>query len=130
MTEYAELHCRQFFSLLDGASSPEALVARAKILGLRGLALTDHDSLAGAVRFWRAAQNAELHALIGAEVTLEDGHHLTLLAENQQGYANLCQLISASRMDHLLDDTEAWLGKVEPALSWSRLDGLSAGLIA
>ena len=70
---------------------------RAAALGLAGLALTDHDSLAGAVRFHRAAQDAGLHPVIGAEVTLADGHHLTLLAENQTGYTNLCRMITASR---------------------------------
>ena len=67
---YAELHCHSFFSLLDAASSPEELVFRAQSLGLHALALTDHDSLAGAVRFWTAAQQVGLHAIIGAEVTL------------------------------------------------------------
>jgi error-prone DNA polymerase len=51
---YAELHCHSYFSLLDGASSPEELATRAGELGLTALALTDHDSLAGAVRFWNA----------------------------------------------------------------------------
>lgn len=96
--EYAELHCHSYFSLLDGVSSPEALVTRAKELGLAGLALTDHDSLAGAVRFWKAAQSAGLHAVIGAEATMSDGSHLTLLAENQRGYANLCRLLTISHM--------------------------------
>ncbi|MEZ4677302.1 MAG: PHP domain-containing protein [Caldilineaceae bacterium] len=53
---YAELHCHSYFSLLEGASSPEALVMEGKRLGLSALALTDHHSLAGSVRFWRAAQ--------------------------------------------------------------------------
>ena len=98
---YAELHCHSTFSLLDGASSPEALVAQAQVLGLRALALTDHDSLAGAVRFYTAAQAAGLHAVIGTELTLDhDGEetHLTLLAETQQGYANLCRLITQAHL--------------------------------
>jgi error-prone DNA polymerase len=110
MTEpvgYAELHCHSYYSLLDASSSPEALVARAAELGLTALALTDHDSLAGAVRAWRAAQRAGLPLILGAEVTLEDGHHLTLLAETQAGYANLCRLITASRLDQMADG--CWL---------------------
>ncbi len=148
-TAYAELHCHSYFSLLDGASSPESLVSQAKTLGLTALALTDHDSLAAAVRFWAAAQRAQLHAVIGAEVTLEDGHHLTLLAETQTGYANLCQLITASRLDQVsgrgdgdgkgdsddertlsLSKGKAWPGKVEPSLTWQRLAQHSAGIIA
>lgn len=127
---YAELHCHSYFSLLDGASSPEALIAEAKRLGVSALALTDHDSLAGAVRFWRAAQQQGVHAIFGAEVTLSGGHHLTLLAETQEGYGNLCRLISAARLDHLPGDEDAlWPGKLNPALSWERLAQYRQGLI-
>ena len=91
-TAYAELHCHSAFSFLDGSTSPEALVTQAKALGLSALALTDHDTLAGAMRFWMAAKAAHLNAIIGAEITLEGGQHLTLLAETQRGYANLCRL--------------------------------------
>jgi hypothetical protein len=54
----------------------------------RALALTDHDGLIGAVEFWRAAREQGIRPLIGAEVTLAHGSHLTLLAETQAGYAN------------------------------------------
>lgn len=132
---YAELHCHSYFSLLDGASSPEDLVSQAVALGLHSLALTDHDSLAGAIRFWKAAQQARLHAVIGAELTMEDGCHLTLLAENQAGYANLCRLITASRVaqvgewsSHAAQST--WSGKVAPALEWQQLEAHAQGLVA
>lgn len=129
MTEYAELHAHSWFSLLDAASSPEALVERAREVGLHSLALTDHDSLAGAVRFSQAAKRANLHGIIGAEVTLEHGCHLTLLAETQTGYANLCRLITAGRLDSLSPDDE-WAGKTEPSLRWGRLAEHTRGLIA
>jgi len=124
MTEYAELHCHSYFSLLDGASSPEALVTRAHEIGVRALALTDHDSLAGAIRFWTAAKRVGLPAIIGAEVTMADGCHLTLLAETQKGYANLCKLLTAARMEK-----SAGAGKVPPALAWSILANHTTGLI-
>ncbi len=133
---YAELHCHSYYSLLDGASSPEALVEQAKHLGLTALALTDHDSLAGTVRFRMAAQAADLHSVIGAELTLENGHHLTLLAETQAGYANLCQLITQSRLAQLpeiISDEivpEAWPGKIAPRLRWETLARHHQGLIA
>lgn len=128
MIEYAELHCHSYYSLLDGASSPEALVEQATALGLAALALTDHDNLIGAVRFDRAAQRAGLHGVIGAEVTLADGRHLTLLAENGQGYANLCKLITLARLGQVAADGE-WLGKVTPALGWDALAEHRQGLI-
>jgi error-prone DNA polymerase len=97
-TEYVELHCHSYYSLLDGASSPERLVERAAALGYPALALTDHNGLYGVVRFWQAAREHGLKALVGAEVGLADGSHLTLLAETQRGYANLCRLISAGQL--------------------------------
>ncbi|RME81669.1 MAG: PHP domain-containing protein, partial [Caldilineae bacterium] len=67
--KYVELHTHSYYSLLDGASSPEALLARAKELSMPALALTDHDNLYGAVRFWQAAREWDIQPIIGAEVT-------------------------------------------------------------
>ncbi|MBX7214048.1 MAG: error-prone DNA polymerase, partial [Thermoflexales bacterium] len=129
---YAELHAHSYFSLLDAPSSPEALVAEARALGLRALALTDHDSLAGASRFWTAAQAAALPAIIGVELTLEDESHLTLLAENAQGYASLCRLVSTAHGGtfEAVDADAPWPGKQPPRTPWARLGELNAGLIA
>ena len=99
---YCELHCHSVFSLLDGASEPEALVARAKSLGMHALALTDHDDLGGAVRFAQAAREAEIGGIIGGELTLaidDQPTHLVLLAESREGYGNLASLITRGRMD-------------------------------
>lgn len=62
---YAELHCHSYYSLLDGASSPEDLVATGVEKGLAALALTDHDNVSGAVRFATATRRAGLHAIFG-----------------------------------------------------------------
>jgi len=97
-SEYVELHCHSHYSLLNGGSSPESLVERAAELGYPTLALTDHNGLYGAVRFWQAAKERGIKPIIGAEVTLDSGRHLTLLAETQRGYANLCRLISAGQL--------------------------------
>lgn len=95
--EYIELHCHSNYSLLDGAAHPEALVERAAELGMSALALTDHDALYGAVRFAQAAQNQGIKPIFGAELTLSDDHHLTVLVENKAGWHNLCWLISQAR---------------------------------
>jgi len=95
---YTELHCHSYYSLLDGASSPAALLERAGALGMPALALTDHDGLIGAVEFWRAARERGIRPVIGAEVTLAHGSHLTLLAETPAGYANLSRLISVGQL--------------------------------
>ena len=98
VSEYVELHCHSCFSLLDGASTPEALLDQALKLEMGALALTDHDGLYGAVRFTMAARERGLRPILGAEVTLENGHHLLLLAENRDGYRNLCWLISRAQL--------------------------------
>jgi len=87
MTEYVELHAHSYFSLLDGASSPEALVTRAAELGMPALALTDHDAVYGAVRFVKAARERGIKPILGAEITLYDDSHLTLLVRNQTGWS-------------------------------------------
>jgi error-prone DNA polymerase len=97
MTDYIELHTHSYFSLLDGASPPEDLVTRAAELGMPALGLTDHDAVYGAVRFTRAAEAQGVRPILGAELTLHDDSHLTLLVRDAQGWANLCTLISAAR---------------------------------
>jgi len=93
---YAELHCHSYYSFHDGASSLEELMVRAKELGYRALAVTDHDNLCGAMRFAQLAKSLEIKGIIGAELTLKGGHHLTLLAKDRLGYGNLCRLITAA----------------------------------
>ncbi|MBC5804774.1 MAG: error-prone DNA polymerase [Candidatus Eremiobacter antarcticus] len=118
---YAELHAHSNFTLLDGASHPEELVHRAKELELCGIALTDRDALYGAVRFAQAGRDEDIPAIIGAELTLDDGSHLVLLAENTSGYANLSQLISRARLDH---------PRGQPCTSYDLLARHAGGLIA
>jgi len=119
-SNYVELHCHSNFSLLDGASHPEDLVSRAVELDMPALALTDHNGLYGAIRFYNACLKASIKPVIGAEMTLENGHHLTLLAKNNAGYSNLCRLITASQLEH---------GKGNPALSLENLARHSSDLI-
>ncbi|MBD3258298.1 DNA polymerase III subunit alpha [candidate division GN15 bacterium] len=99
---YVELHCHSNFSFLDGASHPEELVARAAELGYPALAITDHNGLYGAVRFHQAARDHGIKPIIGAEITLDNDtdndHHLTLLAIDYRGYANLSQMLAAAQL--------------------------------
>ncbi len=118
---YAELHAHSNFTLLDGGSHPEELIATAAGLGLSGIALTDRDSLAGAVRFAQAGREDDVAAIIGAELTLEDRTHLIVLAEDKTGYGNLSRLISRARLDNK---------RGEPVTSYERLAQYSQGLIA
>jgi error-prone DNA polymerase len=120
MRSYVELHCHSNFSLLDGASHPEALVSRAADLGMPALALTDRNGLYAAIRFYKACLKANIKPVIGAEMTLENGNRLTLLAKNNAGYSNLCGLITRAQLEHR---------KGSPAFSLETLVRHSGGLI-
>lgn len=91
---YAALHNHSYYSLLDSLMAPEEIVAAARASGMRAVGLVDRDTLAGAVQFYKKARAAGLHAVIGSEVTLEDGSALALLVQNARGYANLCRLLT------------------------------------
>lgn len=118
---YVELHAHSCYSLLDGASQPEALVSRAAELGMSSLALTDHNAVYGVHRFLDAAQKSGVKPILGAELTLEGGCHLTLLVKDQAGWHNLCYLIS--RAQHHAPKGQAMLPPGE-------LEGCTQGLIA
>ena len=96
MARYVELHAHSAYSFLDGASQPEELAARAADLGYEALALTDHDGVYGSLEFAQAAKWFGVRAITGAEVTLVDASHITLLVESRQGYANLCRLLTTA----------------------------------
>src|SRR5215467_8840899 len=96
---YVELHAHSAYSFLDGASRPEELAARAAELGYEALALTDHDGVYGSLEFAHAAKALGVRAITGAEVSLADGSHVTLLVESRQGYANLCRILTAAHAE-------------------------------
>src|SRR4051794_41365646 len=93
---YVELHLHSCFSFLDGASHPVEMAAAAARLGHATLALTDQDGLHGAMEHSQACKSLGIRPITGAEVTLDDGSHLTLLCEDATGYRNLCLLLTRS----------------------------------
>jgi len=98
--DYVELRCRSAFSFLDGASLPEDLVAAAATGDHDELALADRDGVYGAPRFFAAARKAGLRPIVGAEISLAAGAPpVVLLVEDRRGYQNLCQLITAAKVD-------------------------------
>jgi error-prone DNA polymerase len=109
---YVELHCHSAFSFLDGASHPVELAAAAAEQGHSALAITDHDGLHGAMEMTQALKPLGVRSITGAELTLDDGSHLTLLCESRTGYSNLCRLISRAH-----ERTRRWTreGWSEPA---------------
>src|SRR3954451_9183713 len=106
---YVELHCHSAYSFLDGASHPAELASAAAELGYPALALTDHDGLHGAMEIAQALKPLGVRPITGAEVTLQDGSHLTLLCENKEGYSNLCRPLTVAHKH-----TRAWSRKRDP----------------
>ena len=78
-SRYVELHCHSAFSFLDGASHPVELASAAAEQGHQALALTDHDGLHGAIEMAQALRPLGVRPNTGAELTLKDSTHLTLL---------------------------------------------------
>ncbi|SVB59662.1 uncharacterized protein METZ01_LOCUS212516, partial [marine metagenome] len=103
---YVELHCHSNYSFHSGASFIHELLSRASSLGYSSLAITDNDNLCGAMEFSRTASSMGVRPIIGAEITLTDGYHVTILAENKYGYRNLCRLISMAKMSEEGQDSE------------------------
>src|SRR5204863_4914979 len=125
-SSYVELHAHSAYSFLDGASLPEELALRAAELGYGALALTDHDGVYGSLEFARAATAFGVRPITGAEVTLADGAHVTLLVESAAGYANLCRLLTAAHSGTRLPGKEREL--LDPSLEQSALEERHDGL--
>jgi len=105
---FVHLHVHTEYSLLDGASRIGKLVRRAKELGQTAIAITDHGVMYGAVDFYKAAKAEGITPIIGCEVYVaprtrfdrvyerdSEARHLILLCRNEEGYRNLCALVSA-----------------------------------
>lgn len=97
---FTHLHVHSYYSFLDGASSPATLLEKAGLLGMSSLALTDHNRLTGVIRFYDKARAAGIKPIIGAEVDLDGGYHLTLLCKDRDGYRNLCHLLTEAHRLH------------------------------
>jgi error-prone DNA polymerase len=125
---YVELHAHSSYSFLDGASLPEELAVQAAELGYGALALTDHDGVYGSLEFAHAAKYFGVRPITGAELTLADRSHVTVLVETQQGYANLCRLITAAHA-HTRPEGRESQPPADPALDQALLEELNDGLV-
>ena len=107
---FTHLHVHTEYSLLDGSNKIQEYVNRVKELGMDSAAITDHGVMYGVIDFYRAARAAGINPVLGCEVYVAPGsrfdreigsgddryYHLVLLAENNQGYANLMKIVSKS----------------------------------
>ena len=130
--DFVHLHVHSEYSLLDGACRVKELVKRAKELGMPAVALTDHGTLGGAVKFYRAAEEEGIKPIIGLELYVatdrhsragvkERNAHLTLLARDETGYKNLVKLSTTAYLEGYY---------YKPRADWELLGQHHEGLIA
>ena len=121
-TVYAELHAHSAFSFLDGASLPDELATAAARARLRRRSRSPTTTgLSGSMEFAQAAKGLGLKAIHGAEVDLDDGRHLTLLVDTQEGWRNLCRILTRAHA-HTRDQ-----GEPPPASRWRRSRSMPPG---
>jgi len=109
---FVHLHVHTEYSLLDGASRIGSLVQRAKELNMPAIAITDHGTMYGIVDFYKQAKKQGIKPIIGCEVYVaprsrrernmvegEAYYHLVLLAETDEGYRNLIELVSRANTE-------------------------------
>jgi error-prone DNA polymerase len=118
---FVHLHVHSQYSFLDGASSLDRLLEKAKALGMPVMALTDHNRLTGAIKFYEKAKAIGIKPIIGAEIDLEGGYHLTLLCRDMKGYSNLCRLLTEAHLSNR---------RRQPATTREMLVKFHTGLIA
>jgi DNA polymerase-3 subunit alpha len=126
---FVHLHVHSEYSILDGACRIPDLVARAAELEMPAVSLTDHGSMAGAVQLFKAARGTGVKPLVGCEVYVTDDRraltkgnaHLTLLAADEAGYANLIKLSSLGYLEGYY---------YKPRVDWELLERHSGGLVA
>ena len=118
---YIELHACSAFSFLRGGSFPEQLAQVAAELEMPAMALLDRNGVYGAQRFSVAAREHNVCAIIGCELSMEDGSVLPVLVENRTGYKNLCELLTDA---HLRSE------KGKCAVRWNELPKFAEGLVA
>lgn len=112
MSQFVHLHVHTEFSLLDGLSKIPKLVTQAKIMGMPAIAMTDHGSLYGAIKFYKECKAEGINPIIGCEMYIakrslkdkETGkdneyYHLTVLARDEEGYRNLMKLVTIAHLE-------------------------------
>lgn len=118
---FVHLHVHSEASFGDGVATAAQLAEAAHRRGAPAMAITDHNGLYGALRFYQSCAAAGVKPILGAEVVTEDGFHIVLLAETLGGYTNLC---------HLISEMHAARGRPNLHTSNQALEEHSEGLIA
>ncbi|MFO7161589.1 MAG: PHP domain-containing protein, partial [[Clostridium] cellulosi] len=133
MQDFVHLHLHSEYSLLDGACRINGIISRAKELGQKSVAITDHGVMYAAIDFYKLAKKEGIKPIIGCEVYTaartrhdrmyhpdSEHGHLVLLCKDMEGYHNLVKLVSTAWID-------GFYGK--PRVDWELLTKYNKGLI-
>ncbi len=125
-TGFVPLRVLSSYSLLEGAVEPKAAVKLAKERGFPGIAIADRNGLYAAMAFAEAARDAGIQPIIGVTLGVRrslDGpiDWLALYAQNEEGWLNLCHLVSKAHLERPLE--------LEPHVTLADLQGRSGGLV-
>lgn len=128
---YVELHAHSAYSFGDGASLPAELIEQAADLGYTALALTDHNTVSGAMELAMSARDTPVRGIFGAEVNVQHPHqdrvcHLTLLVRDRAGWRSLCRLLTLAHA-HTRDRQDR--RPTEPLLEFDALLDHAHGLV-
>ncbi len=131
--DFVHLHVHTEYSLLDGLSKIPELVAKAKKLKMKALAITDHGVMHGVIPFYLECRRQKIKPIIGVEMYVAhrsrfdkqakidaDQYHLILLAKNFEGYQNLMRLVTAAHLEGFY---------YKPRADWELLEKYHQGLI-
>jgi error-prone DNA polymerase len=118
---YVELQVTSHFSFLRGASSAQELFATAALMGMRALAVTDRNSLAGIVRAFEASNDTGVRLIVGCRLDLRCGMSVLVYPMDRAGYGRLCRLLSLGK---------ARAGKGACHLDWADVADHAQGLLA
>ncbi|NRY60698.1 DNA polymerase III subunit alpha [Clostridium beijerinckii] len=132
--QFCHLHLHTEYSLLDGSGKIGKLMKKAKELGMKSIAITDHGVLYGLVDFYKAAKENDIKPILGCEVYVvpksrhikqpdkeNSTYHLVLLVKNQIGYENLMKIVSVASIEGFY---------YKPRIDYEYLRKHSEGLIA
>ncbi|AWZ47656.1 DNA polymerase III subunit alpha [Clostridiaceae bacterium 14S0207] len=110
--DFVHLHNHTEYSLLDGSGKIAPMIQRAKELGMKALAITDHGAMFGCVNFYKEAKKAGIKPIIGCEIYVvpksmhiknpdrdNETYHLVLLVKNEKGYENLMKIVSTASIE-------------------------------
>src|SRR5258706_1676356 len=133
MAEFVHLHVHSQSSFLDGAIRIGQLADRAKELGMKAVAMTDHGNMFGALQLYKASRDRGLVPILGCEVNVaraQEGRekrrmpvdHLVLLAKDEEGYRNLIRIVSMGQIESASDTA--------PSVAWDTVAGQCRGIVA